>query len=246
MAVTGDTACTWATSVTWVTSMASAVRASHSTRASTAPTVPIPTTTTTAAICADAWWGRRGGRACGWCGSATTDPVKFETRSPRCSLLRVSDGGEQRDLRLARVESRVLQHDRHVRLEHRRVVGIARDRLRILEIVEAQMKGAARRHRESIDHRLAIREINRQRDLCLLVGGVQDAGRLMRDQRPVRVRALRRDVALGDGPSLASDLGHDCLQFFPAFPRESPRARRSYKSRGAASVAQRHSGVDFM
>lgn len=56
-------------------------------------------------------------------------------------------GREQREFCLSRVESRVLHDDGNVRFEHRGIVGVARDRLRIDEIVKAQMEGSPRAHR---------------------------------------------------------------------------------------------------
>jgi hypothetical protein len=51
----------------------------------------------------------------------------------------------------------VLHDDRHVGFEHPGIVGVARDRLRIDKIVEAQMKGSSCAHRDSIwSQRFAI------------------------------------------------------------------------------------------
>jgi hypothetical protein len=54
----------------------------------------------------------------------------------------VGDRGEQRERRLARVETGVLDDDRDVGLDQRRIIRVTRDRLRVLEIVEAQMQQA--------------------------------------------------------------------------------------------------------
>src|SRR3954447_23967716 len=49
--------------------------------------------------------------------------------------------------RMSGIEPGVLQDDRHVRFEYRGVVGIARDRRRVVEIVETQMQASGVRQR---------------------------------------------------------------------------------------------------
>src|SRR5262249_35649325 len=53
------------------------------------------------------------------------------------SSFRVGDRRQKRDFRASRIESRVLNDDWHVRLEYRGIVGIARNRLRVVEIIKA-------------------------------------------------------------------------------------------------------------
>src|SRR6516162_5034316 len=66
---------------------------------------------------------------------------KFDRKSPTSGLtFRIGNGRQQRHFGAARIEPRVLHDDRNVRFEHRGVVGVARDRLRVVEIVEAQMQ----------------------------------------------------------------------------------------------------------
>jgi hypothetical protein len=64
---------------------------------------------------------------------------KFHIEKPP-SVLRIRHGRKQREFRPPRVEPGVLHDDRHVGFEHRGVIGVERDRLRIGKIVESQMK----------------------------------------------------------------------------------------------------------
>src|SRR5204862_4308779 len=68
----------------------------------------------------------------------------FEFRS----VLAEGDGGQQHKLGFAGSEARVLDHDRPVGFEQRRVVRVAWNRRGIGEIVEPQMLRAARGHRQ--------------------------------------------------------------------------------------------------
>src|SRR3954467_8505744 len=56
------------------------------------------------------------------------------------SAFRIGHGRQQRNLGMPGIEPGVLQDDRHVRFEYRGVVGIARDRRGVVEIVETQMQ----------------------------------------------------------------------------------------------------------
>src|SRR5215469_12771219 len=54
------------------------------------------------------------------------------------SYFGVGDRRQKGDFGAPRIESRVLDDDWHIRLEYRGIVGIARDRLGVVEIIEAQ------------------------------------------------------------------------------------------------------------
>lgn len=85
----------------------------------------------------------------------------------------------------------MLHHDRHIRFEHGGMVGIAWHRLRVVEIIEAQVQGAARRHRYLIrPDRFLVGEEQGDDDVRVAVAGVEDAGGLVRDQRPFGKRAF--------------------------------------------------------
>ncbi len=77
----------------------------------------------------------------------------------------------------------MLNDDRHIRLEHRGVVGVAWDGRWILKIVESQMQRSLRSYRYAIrSYGLPIREEDGNANVCILVAGVEDAGRFMRDK----------------------------------------------------------------
>src|SRR6476619_6693761 len=68
------------------------------------------------------------------------------------------------------IEPGVLQDDRHVRFEYRGVVGIARDRRRVVEIVETQMQRPACGNGEAIRaDGIAISEKNCDRHMCVTI-----------------------------------------------------------------------------
>src|SRR5262249_60868911 len=67
--------------------------------------------------------------------------------------------------------------------------------------------------------RIQVGEEDGDRDMSIAVAGVDDAGGLVRYQRAVGERALRRNVTLGDGPAPASNALHGRASAFP--PRMS-------------------------
>ena len=60
-------------------------------------------------------------------------------------VTRECDGAEQGVFRLKRIEAGMLYDDRHIRFDETGKIGIARDRLRIIEIVEADMPRSSSR-----------------------------------------------------------------------------------------------------
>src|SRR5215216_265886 len=151
------------------------------------------------------------------------------------SALRVGNGRQQRYLGPARIEPRVLHHDRYVRLEHRGIVGVERDWLGVFQIVEAQMKGPPRRDDDPVRTcRVPVGEIDGEGDLGLAIAGIQDACRLMRKQGAILRAAFRGNITLGNGPPLTSDFVHDR-------PLGMCRARRaiSRAARGPDRVSNR-------
>src|SRR5437868_5478240 len=120
--------------------------------------------------------------------------------------LRKGNGGEQGVRVLPRVEARVLHDDRDVALEDAGVVGAPRDRLRIAEVVEAQVFGAPRRHGNAIrPGRLAIAEVDGDGDVRVGVVRVEDARRLVAEELRLRSVTPLGDVPLGNGPTRAPD-----------------------------------------
>jgi hypothetical protein len=73
-----------------------------------------------------------------------------------------------------------LHDDGHIRLEDRVVVGVARNGLRIDEVVEAQVQGPARRDRDQVwPRRRTVREIDGKDDVGIAVAGIENAGGLL-------------------------------------------------------------------
>ena len=71
----------------------------------------------------------------------------------------------------------MLNDDRNIRLEHRRKVGVARNRRRFREIVKAQMQRAPGRHRNPVGaDRIAVGEEDGERNMRVAAAGVEDAG----------------------------------------------------------------------
>src|SRR5207253_1495678 len=118
----------------------------------------------------------------------------------------VGDCRQKSDLGAPRIESRVLDDDWHVRLEYRGIVGITRDRFRVVEIIEAQVQCAPGGDSDAIGtDRLAVGEENRNGDVSVMIGGVEDACSFVGNQLAVGISAFRGNIALGDRPSPASN-----------------------------------------
>jgi hypothetical protein len=109
--------------------------------------------------------------------------------------------------RVSQPAARVLHHDRHVRLEHARVVRRSRDGLGVPQVVEPEVKRSSRRHRHAVRARgLPVGEEHRDRDVRVGLAGVQETRRLVALQRaPAPPRAFGRDPALRDRPGRPSD-----------------------------------------
>src|SRR5262249_6292142 len=86
-----------------------------------------------------------------WCDakSSTWLLVVFPSARAR-SGFRVGDRRQQRDLGATRIHPSVLQDDRDVGFKNRRIVGVTRDRLRIVEIVEAQVQRTPGADRDAV------------------------------------------------------------------------------------------------
>ena len=96
----------------------------------------------------------------------------------------------------------MLHDDRNVRFEHRGVVGVARDRLRVVEIVEAQVQRASGGDGHAVGaDRLPVGEEDGDGNARVLLAGVEDAGGLVGDECAVGKRAFGGNVALRDCPS---------------------------------------------
>ena len=89
----------------------------------------------------------------------------------------------------------MLHDDRDVGFEYRGIVGVARDRLRVVEIIEAQVQRAAGGDGHAVRaDRLPVGEENRDRDARVALPGIENAGgeRSMRGRK----RSFRRECNL--------------------------------------------------
>jgi hypothetical protein len=97
--------------------------------------------------------------------------------------LRISNGRQKGNLGATGIQPRVLYDDRNVGLEDRGIVGIARNRLRIIQIVEAQMQRVLASDGDAIRaDRLPVGEKNSNGHMRVTLAGVENAGGLVRDQ----------------------------------------------------------------
>src|SRR5919199_1198730 len=88
---------------------------------------------------------------------ATNTPLPLSPTHAAYSVLPIGDRGEKRERLLARVEPGVLDDDGHVGLEQGGIIRVARDRRGVLEVVEAHMQRAPRRHRHLVrPYRVAV------------------------------------------------------------------------------------------
>src|SRR5690606_15752839 len=111
---------------------------------------------------------------------------------------------------LPRITPRVLHDDRLVGLDDAGEVRVRGHGLRRVQVVEAQVQRAARRHRYAVwPHGFAVGEVERDLDLRVAVAGIEHAGRLVAGQLPRAARAGGRDVAFRDDPQALSDVFHD-------------------------------------
>ena len=94
----------------------------------------------------------------------------------------------------------MLNDNRNIRLEHRRKVGIARNRRRFREIVKAQMQRAPRRYCNPVEaDRIAVGKEDGERNVRDAAAGVENAGGLVRNKCAVGKGTLRRVKELCEG-----------------------------------------------
>src|SRR5215831_5379615 len=154
------------------------------------------------------------------------------------SNFRIGNRGQKRDLGTPRVEPRVLNDDGNVGFEYGGIVSVARNRLRVVEIVEAQVQSPPRRDGDAVRaDRIAVGEENSDGYVRITVRGVKDARGLVGDKLAIGIGAFRGNVAFRDCPSPTSDGVHRCL---PCPPKTTtPTARFSFPSGGTFFIIRR-------
>lgn len=116
----------------------------------------------------------------------------------------MSDGREQSEGRLARVQTGVLNDDRLVGLDEGGVVGLARNGLGIVEVVEPKVQSPFGRDLGAIGAGwIAVGEEDRYLDRSVPLSRIQDAGGLVALEGGSVPGAGTRDVALRDRPGKA-------------------------------------------
>lgn len=119
------------------------------------------------------------------------------------------DGAEQGVFSLARIEAGVLYDDRYIRFNETGKISVARDRLRITEIVEADMPCSPSRHQEVIrPDRFTIAIKHRDANTRVLIGRIQQANGFVTRHLWRRPMAVAWNIALCYGPLSASDSFH--------------------------------------
>jgi len=110
---------------------------------------------------------------------------------------------------LARVQSGVMHDNRRVGFDHARKIRIARNRFRILKIIETQMSCPTRRDGESIgSNRLAICIKDRDMHPHIAVRYVQQADGLMAGHVWCGTRTRSRNISFRDSPAFATERFH--------------------------------------
>ena len=132
----------------------------------------------------------------------------------------------------------MLDDNRHIRLEHRRKISVARNRRRSREIVETQMQRATRRHCNPVGaDRIAIGKEDGKRDKRVAVAGIQDASSLVGNEVAIREGTLRRNVPFGNRPALAADGVHGHMPL--SFLRRGGRRTLERQVKGYYSIFKR-------
>src|SRR5579872_4981207 len=110
----------------------------------------------------------------------------------------------------------MLNHDGNVRLDRARIIRSSRDRSRIFQVVEAQVLRSPRLDIDPIrPDRIAVREVDRDFHVRLLLGRVQQAHSFVARHLRRWPMTLRRNVAFRDCPVLASDwILHDSSEAY--------------------------------
>ena len=121
----------------------------------------------------------------------------------------VGDRGCHSVCGLARVKPGVLDHDRHVRLNHVGIAETRRDRLRIGEVAQPLVERAPRPHGECVLDRLAVLKEHGQAHVCRGRTAVQNARGLVRGELGRGALTPFREISVGDYPLTCTDREHD-------------------------------------
>lgn len=111
---------------------------------------------------------------------------------------------------IARIQTRVLDNDRHTGSDDGGIRRVARNGFGVAQIVEPEVARSLRIDGRSIGAcGRTILEVDDDLDVRALICRVQDAGGLVRDVRAGIAHAETGNIALGNGPDSAPD--QNCL-----------------------------------
>src|SRR5690242_15656918 len=104
----------------------------------------------------------------------------------------------------------MLHHNWHIGFDYAGEVGVVRNALRGIQVIETNVPGSARRYGYFVRaDGLFVGEEKRDSHVSVLISGVQNAHRLMTDHLRLRTMAPGWYVALRNRPSLFSNWFHD-------------------------------------
>jgi hypothetical protein len=127
------------------------------------------------------------------------------------SVARKGDGCEEGIFSLARIESCVLNYDRHVRFDQARIGCIRRNFFWMIEIIKPQMLCSSRSDLEVIRaNGILVLKENCDRYVCRLIRRVENATRFMARHFRCRSLAFRWNVTLGNRPGFSANRSHQC------------------------------------
>src|SRR6185503_4601641 len=104
----------------------------------------------------------------------------------------------------------MLGHYGHVRTNDARKIFVSRNRLGIFQVIEANMPGSLRRHGNFVrTHRIAVRIIDRNLNMRVLAGCVEQTDCFMTEHLRLRAVTLCRNISFCNHPfSYANCLAH--------------------------------------
>ena len=119
------------------------------------------------------------------------------------------DGAEQGVFSLARIEAGVLYDDRYIRFDETGKISVVRDRLRIIEIVKADMPRSPSRHKDPVwPDRVTIGIKDCNADVGVSTRCIQQTNCFMAGHLRRGTVTASWDITLCDSPSFASDTFH--------------------------------------
>lgn len=106
----------------------------------------------------------------------------------------------------------MLHHYRYIGNDHAGEIRIARNRLGVAEIIEAQVEAAPGRHRYFVRAcRFTVGIVDRELDMCRAIGSIEQAGGFVTGHLGVWSCAFGRNISFRDRPDLFADSHHKLM-----------------------------------